>query len=115
MRNTNFPPVNSSAAPGNILTLVMIKTSNNNDIETIAPSTSSISGSAHSVSDILTLVEMMNQNTFMFHHPFAEVRRDYESSMLALERAKDDDDDSRVMFYDLAVHNLFKELQSMDA
>ncbi len=50
----------------------------------------------------------------MFRHPLAEVQRDYESSMLALERAKGDNDDSRVMFYELAIHNLFKELQSLD-
>ncbi len=42
------------------------------------------------------------------------MQRDYEASMLALERAKDDNDESRAMFYELAVRNLFKELQSME-
>jgi hypothetical protein len=35
--------------------------------------------------------------------------------MLALKRAKEGNDDSRIMFYELAVRNLFKELQVMDA
>jgi hypothetical protein len=42
------------------------------------------------------------------------VQRDYETSMLALERAKGDNNNSRVMFYKLAVCNLFKELQLLD-
>ena len=37
-----------------------------------------------------------------------------ESSMISLQRAKDDDDTSRVMFYEMAGRNLFKELQSME-
>ncbi len=35
--------------------------------------------------------------------------------MLALERAKYENDDPRVRFYELAFYNLFKELQAMDA
>jgi hypothetical protein len=37
-----------------------------------------------------------------------------ESSMISLQQAKDDNDTSRVMFYEMAVCNLFKELQSME-
>ncbi len=39
--------------------------------------------------------------------PFAEVQRDYEAAMASLDKAKDEDDDSRVMFYEIAVRNLF--------
>jgi hypothetical protein len=31
-----------------------------------------------------------------------------------LQSAKDDNDESRIMLYEIAVSNLFKELQSMD-
>jgi hypothetical protein len=57
-------------------------------------------------------MEMMNQNT-CFDDPL--VQRDYEVSMQSLQMAKDDNDESRIMFYELAFHNLSKELQSMDA
>jgi hypothetical protein len=61
-------------------------------------------------------MEMMNNNTkAILRRPFAEVQRDCEAAMVSSDRAKNEDDDSRVMFYELAVHNLFKELQSMDA
>jgi hypothetical protein len=58
---------------------------------------------------------MMQQNTrALLRRTFAEVQRDNESSMISLQRAKDDDDTSRVMFYEMAGRNLFKELQSME-
>jgi hypothetical protein len=121
VRNSNLPLVNSSIRSGGTLILIPISTatSNNNrnfrHMVSNVPSTNNVNGAACSIGDILSLVEMMNQNTrVMFHCPFAEVQRDYKTSMLALERARGDNDDSRVKFYELAVHNLFKELQSLD-
>ncbi len=58
----------------------------------------------------------MNNNTkAMLRRPFAEVQRDYEAAMVSLDTARSQDDESRIMFYELAVRNLFKELQSMDS
>jgi hypothetical protein len=121
--NNNLPSVNSSVVAGGTLTLVPVSTNSNNNNErhvrrrvSNPASVGNGNGAARSFGDISALVDVMNQNTrAILRRPFAEVQRDYEVSMLALERAKDDNDDSRVMFYELAVRNLFKELQSMDA
>ena len=122
-RNNNYPSVSSSVVPGGTLTLVPVSTSTNNNNERhVKRRVSSMncnnnsSKRNRSFGDISSLVEVMNQNTrAILRRPFAEVQRDYEASMLALERAKEGNDDSRVMFYELAVRNLFKELQAMDA
>jgi len=121
-RNNNAPSVNSSIASGGTLTLIPVSTSTSNNDRNVrrrvanVPSNNNINGAARSIGDISSIVEMMNQNTrAMFRRPLAEVQRDYESSMLALERAKGDNNDSRVMFYELAVCNLFEELQLLDA
>jgi hypothetical protein len=122
-RNNNLPSVNSSVAPGGTLTLVPVSTNSNNINErhvrrrvSNPASVGNGNGAARSFGDISSLMELMNNNTrAILRRPFAEVQRDYEAAMVSLERAKDDDDDSRTMFYELAVRNLFKELQSMDA
>jgi hypothetical protein len=122
-RNNNLPSVNSSVAPGGTLTLMPVsKNSNNNNEQHVRrrvsnpASVGNGNGAARSFGDISSLMELMNNNTrAILCRPFAEVQRDYEATMVSLERAKDDNDDSRAMFYELAVHNLCKELQSMDA
>jgi hypothetical protein len=82
---------------------------------TSIPANNNANGTARSLGDLSSLVEMMNHNTrVMLRRPFSEVQRDYESSMQSLQVAKDENDQSRVMFYEMAVRNLFKELQSMD-
>ncbi len=123
-RTTNIPPVNSGVAGGSTLTLIPVSTSKNNHNNnerslrcyvTNAASTNTGSGAAGSFGDILSLLEMMNNNTkAMLLRPIAEVQRDYKAAMASLQRAKDDNDDSRVMFSEIAVCNLFKEIQSMD-
>ncbi len=124
-RTSNVPSINSSVAAGGTLTLIPVSTSNNNNNNnnersvrrcvTNAASTNIGNAAARSFGDILSLLEIMNNNTkAILRRPFAEVQRDYEAAMVLLEKAKDDDDDSRVMFYEIAVCNLFKELQSMD-
>ncbi len=123
-RTSNIPSVNSSVAAGGTLTLIPVLTSNNNNNErsvrhrvtNTASNNNAGSAAAHSFGDISVLLEMMNNNTkAMLRRPFAEVQRDYEAAMLSLQKAKDEDDASRVMFYEIAVCNLFKELQSLDA
>ena len=122
-KSNSIPSVNTSVAPGGTLTLVPVSTSTNNNNErnvrrrvSNTPSSTSLSGPAHSIGDLSSLVEMIRQNTkVMLRRSFAEVQRDYESSLLSLDKAKEDNDEARVMFYELAVHNLFKELQGMDA
>jgi hypothetical protein len=123
-RTSNIPSINSSVAAGGTLTLIPVSSSNNNNNErsvrhrvtNAASNNNTGSAAANSYGDISVLLEMMNNNTrVMIRRPFAEVQRDHEAVMLSLQKAKDDDDDSRVMFYEIAVHNLFKELQLMDA
>ncbi len=121
--NNNLPSVNSSVVAGGTLTLVPVSTNNNNNNErhvrrrvSNPASISNGSVAGRSFGDISSLMEMMNNNTkAILRRPFAEVQRDYEAAMASLDTARSQDDDSRVMFYELAVHNLFKELQSMDA
>jgi hypothetical protein len=121
-RNNNIPSINSSVAPGGTLTLIPVSTSTNNNNDrnvrqrvTSIPANNNANGTARSLGDLSSLVEMMNHNTrVMLRRPFSEVQRDYESSMQSLQVAKDENDQSRVMFYEMAVRNLFKELQSMD-
>jgi hypothetical protein len=122
-RTSNLPSVNSSVVAGGTLTLVPVSTSNNNNNErhvrrrvSNPASISNGSGAGRSFGDISSLMEMMNNNTkAMLRRPFAEVQRDYEAAMVSLDTARSQDDESRIMFYELAVRNLFKELQSMDA
>jgi hypothetical protein len=121
-RNSNLPSVNSSIASGGTLMLIPVSSATSNNDRNVrcrvsnVPSNNNVNCATHSFGDISSLVEMMNQNTrVMFCHPFAAAQRDYISSMLALERAKGDNNDSRVMFYELAVCNLFEELQLLDA
>ena len=106
------------------MTLIPVSTSNNNNNERSvrrhatngATNNNAGNAAARSFGDISVLLEMMNNNTkAMLRRPFAEVQRDYEAAMLSLQKAKDEDDASRVMFYEIAVRNLFKELQSLDA
>ncbi len=127
-RTTTVPSVNSSVAAGSTLTLIPVSTSNNNNNNNNNNNERSVrhrvsnvasgnigSGAGHSFGDISSLLEMMNNNTrAILRRPFAEVQRDYEAAMASLDKAKDEDDDSRVMFYEIVVRNLFKELQSMD-
>ncbi len=114
-RTTTVPSVNSSVAAGGTLTLIPVSTSNNNNnnnnersvrrrISNVA-SGNIRSGAGRSFGDISSL---------FLRRPFAEVQHDYEAAMASLDKAKDEDDDSRVMLYEIAVCNLFKELQSMD-
>ncbi len=106
-RNNNIPSVNSSVAPGGSLTFVPVSSSTNNNNEhhvrrcvSNPASVSNGNGAARSIGDISSSVEMMNNNTrAILRCPFAEVQRDYEAAMVSLERAKDDNDDSRAMFY----------------
>ena len=121
-RTNNHPSGNSSVAPGGTLTLIPVSTANNNNDRNVrrrvstTPANNNVNGVARSVGDISALMEMMTQNTrVMLRRPFGEVQRDYEASMQSLQMAKDDNDQSRIMFYELAVRNLFKELQSMDS
>jgi hypothetical protein len=121
-RNNNvLPSINSRIAPGGTLTLSAIPTAtgSNNERNVRRRVSNGVqnnsSGSARSVCEVSSLVEMMQQNTReLLRRTFAELQRDYESSMISLQRAKDDNDTSRVMFYEMTVCNLFKELQSME-
>ncbi len=69
-RSSTLPSVNSSVAPGGMLTLIPVLTSTNNNDErnvkcrvTKATLTSTESGGARPFGDISSLVEVMNQNT----------------------------------------------------
>jgi hypothetical protein len=123
VKNNNLPSVNSSVVTGGTLTLVPVTTTNNNNNERhvrrrVSNPASINNGNvaSRSFGDISSLMEMMNNNTkAILRRPFAEVQRDYEAALVSLDTARSQDDDSRVMFYELAVRNLFKELQSMDA
>jgi hypothetical protein len=105
-RNNNvLASVNSSVAPGGTLTLSAIPTATarNNERNAIPTAIGSNnersvrrrvssgerrnnSGSARSVCEVSSLVEMMQQNTrALLRRTFAEVQRDYESSMISLQ------------------------------
>ncbi len=76
------------------------------------PANNNVNGAARALGDISSLMEIMNRNTrVMLRRPFGKVQRDYKAS---LQSAKDDNNESRIMFYEMALCNLFKELQSMD-
>jgi hypothetical protein len=103
--NNVLPSVNSSTAPGGTLTLSAIPTATgrNNERNAIPTAIGSNnernvrrrvssgeqrnnSGSARSVCEVSSLVEMMQQNTrALLRRTFAEVQRDYESSMISLQ------------------------------
>ncbi len=99
------------------MTLIPVSTSTNSSNDrnvrhhvSNTVTTSNGTGATCSFGDISSLVDVLNQNTrAILQPPFAEVQRDCEASKLALERAKDNNDNSRVMFYELAVYNFFMD------
>jgi hypothetical protein len=62
--------------------------------------------------DFSSLVDLLNMNTrTLKQRPFREIERDYQQSVANLERARAEGDEHNERFYELAVHNLFEELQ----
>ncbi len=74
----------------------------------MTPANNNVKGAARALGDISSLMEIMNHNTRVM---LRRLQRDYKAS---LQSAKDDNIESRIMFYEMALCNLFKELQFMD-
>lgn len=51
----------------------------------------------------------------LLHQSFHDVQADYESSFASLDRARSDNDDARVSFYEMACRNLLEELRATSA
>ena len=52
----------------------------------------------------------MNTRTLM-QRPFCDIESDYERSVAALEKARTEGNEHKERFYEVAVRNLFEELQ----
>jgi hypothetical protein len=107
-------------APGGTLTVKPITASRNNSsrnvcrrISNAATATASGNGGLGcSMGDFSSLVDLLNMNTrTLKQRPFREIETDYQRSVANLERARAEGDEHNERFYELAVHNLFEELQ----
>jgi hypothetical protein len=49
----------------------------------------------------------------MMHRPIRDVQKDYEDFLNALDKARSDNDEARILFYDTACRNLLDEMRLM--
>ena len=47
------------------------------------------------------------------HRPIRDVQKDYEDFLNALDKARSDNDEARILFYDTACRNLLDEMRLM--
>jgi hypothetical protein len=120
VRCNNHASLNSSVAPGGTLTVEPITASGNNSsrnvrrrISCAATATASGSGGlGHSISDFSSLVDLLNMNTCtLMQRPFHDIELDCKRSIANLEKARAEGNEQKERFYEVAVHNLFEELQ----
>jgi len=119
-RRNNHASLNSSVAPGGTLTVEPITASGNNSSRNVrrriscaaTTTTSGSGGLGRSISDFSSLVDLLNMNTrTLMQRPFRDIESDYERSVAALEKARTEGNEHKERFYEVAVRNLFEELQ----
>ena len=119
-RRNNHASLNSSIAPGGTLTVDPITASGNNSSRNVrrrisraaTTTTSGSGGLRRSVSDFSSLVDLLNMNTrTLKQRPFRDIESDYERSIANLEKARAEGNEQKERFYEVAVRNLFEELQ----
>jgi hypothetical protein len=120
-RRNNHASLNSSIAPGGTLTVEPITASGNNSSRNVhrriscAATTTTTSGSGglgRSISDFSSLVDLLNMNTCtLMQRPFRDIELNYERSIANLEKARAEGNEQKERFYEVAVCNLFEELQ----
>jgi hypothetical protein len=115
-----MPHLISSVAPGGTLTVEPITASGNNSSRNVrrriscaaTTTTSGSGGLGRSISDFSSLVDLLNMNTrTLMQRPFRDIESDYERSVAALEKARTEGNEHKERFYEVAVRNLFEELQ----
>jgi hypothetical protein len=66
--------------------------------------------------DLSSLFDTMQRNNrTLLQWSFRDIQTDYESSLASLDRARSDNDDAHVSFYEMACHNLLEELRATTA
>jgi hypothetical protein len=120
VRRNNHASLNSSVAPGGMLTVEPITASGKNSSRNVhrtiscaaTTTTSGSGGLGRSISDFSSLVDLLNMNTrTLMQRTFHDIELDYERSVGNLEKARAEGNEQKERFYGVAVRNLFEEFQ----